>query len=136
MTVDCLHSFHGVLNFVFYWQVHYSTCFDTKTVQSVCNLEYPLLYEGEKHWLGWTFHWEISSSSHAKLGNVTVNCSSTVESPCLREACKVPSALEIAVTPYSHLVGMSYRLSKNVSPSPDSMICPCVIGIMLCPDTL
>ena len=45
-----------------------------------------------------------------------------MESPCLREACKVPSALEIAVTPYSHLVGMFYRLSKNISPSPDSML--------------
>ena len=67
---------------------------------------------------------------HAKLGNITGNCSSTVESPCLREACKVPSALEIAVTPYSHLVGMFYRLSKNVSPSPDSMFhydVPCYV---------
>ena len=73
----------------------------------------------------------MSSSSHAKLENVTVNCSSTVESPCLREASKVPSALEIAMTPYSYLVGMFYRLSKNVSPSPDSMVWPWVIGIML-----
>ena len=51
MTVGCLQSFPGVLNYVFYWQVHYSTCFDTKTVQSVCNLECSLLYEGKKHWL-------------------------------------------------------------------------------------
>ena len=51
MTVDCLQSFPGVLNYVFYWQVHYSTCFDTKTEQSVCNLECPLLYEGQN--TGW-----------------------------------------------------------------------------------
>ena len=71
---------------------------------------------------------------HTKLGNVTGSYSSTVESPCLREACKVPSALEIAVTPYSHLVGMFYRLSKNASPSPDSMLhydVPCYVIAIL-----
>ena len=65
----------------------------------------------------------ISSSGHAKQVNFTVNSSITVESPCLKEACKVPSALKIVVTSYSHLVGMFYRPSENVSPSPDSMLC-------------
>ena len=61
-----------------------------------------------------------------------------MESPCLREACKVSSAPEIAVNPYSHLVGMFYRPSKNVSPSPDSMLpydamlCYCYFVMALC----
>ena len=58
-----------------------------------------------------------------KQVNFTVNSSITVESPCLKEACKVPSALEIAVTSYSPLVGMFYRPTENIPPSPDSMLC-------------
>ena len=57
-----------------------------------------------------------------------------MESPCLREACKVPSALESPVTPYSHLVGMFYRLSKNASPSPDSMLPYSHLVMALCYD--
>ena len=68
-------------------------------------------------------NWIISSSGYAKQVNFTVNYSISVESPCLKEACKVPSALKIAVTSYSPLVGMFYRPSENVSPSPDSMLC-------------
>ena len=83
-------------------------------------------YLGWKKMAGLIFslrNWIISSSGHAKEVNFTVNSSITVESPCSKEACKVPSALKIAVTSYSHLVGMFYRPSENISPSPDSMLC-------------
>ena len=51
-----------------------------------------------------------------------------VETPCLKEACKVISASKIAVTQCSHLVGMFCRLSENVS----HLLTPCYVCTFAC----
>ena len=50
-----------------------------------------------------------------KQVNFTPISLNMVETPCLKEACKVLLASKIAVTQCSHLVGIICRLSENVS---------------------